>query len=81
MKTYPKISELPDYQKRHLAWRLDHKTYVGYLTAGRIANGEFGDQPINEVFEKAGMTPHQAKIHARKVETFRFPYERKCSVF
>lgn len=70
MKTYPKISELNLSQKKHLAWRLDHKTHVGLLTACRIARGELGDLPINEVFEKAAMTKHSAKIHATKVVNF-----------
>lgn len=69
-KTYPNISQLNQAQKSHLAWRLDHKTYVGLLTASRIARGELGDDPLNKVFEKADMTPHQAKIHARKVLNF-----------
>lgn len=73
MKAYPLISELTYKQKCHLAWRLDNKTYVGYLTAGRIARGEYGDIPINEVFLKADMTPHQAKIHAAKVVKFKSP--------
>ncbi len=69
---YKKISELTDRQKGHLAWRLDNnKTYVGMLTAARIARGEYGDLPVNKVFEKADMKPHQAKIHARKVENFK----------
>lgn len=68
--TAARISDLTDDQKGHLAWRLDHKTYVGYLTAGRIVRGEFGDDEVTRVFEKADMTLHQAKIHARKVVNF-----------
>lgn len=67
---YPRISELTISQKAHLAWRLDHKTYVGCLTASRIVRGEFGDDPINIVFQKANKSPHAAKIHARKVVNF-----------
>lgn len=52
-KTAARISDLTDDQKGHLAWRLDHKTYVGYLTAIRIAKGEFGNDLITRVFEKA----------------------------
>lgn len=57
-------------QKDHLAWRLDRHTHVGFLTAGRIARGEFGDEEIVDIFKRAEMTPHRAKIHAKKVETF-----------
>ena len=66
------ISDLSRAQKGHLAWRLDHKTYVGYLTANRIARGEFGDDLLVTVFERAGKTKHSAKIHARKVADFTF---------
>lgn len=65
-----RISELSEMQKQHLAWRLDHKTYVGYITACRIARGEFGDDTLLEVFTKAGKSEHAAKIHARKVLNF-----------
>lgn len=65
-----KISELTDIQKQHLAWRLDHKTYCGLLTACRIAKGELGDDDLVEVFKKADKSEHSAKIHARKVINF-----------
>lgn len=65
-----RISDLTDIKKQHLAWRLDHKTYVGYLTACRIARGEFGDDLLVTVFEKAGKSTRSAKIHARKVAEF-----------
>lgn len=68
-----RISNLSEDQKSHLAWRLDHKTYVGYLTACRIARGEFGDDLLVAVFEKAGKSNRSAKIHARKVAEFRLP--------
>lgn len=64
------ISQLSPVQRQHLAWRLDHKTYVGLLTACRIARGEFGDCTLVEVFLRAGKSPHSAKIHARKVINF-----------
>jgi hypothetical protein len=67
-----KISQLNEAQRQHLIWRIDHKTGIGLITAGCIARGEHGDQELTEVFEKAGMRPHQAKIHARKV--INFPY-------
>jgi len=66
----PRISELTDEQRGHLAWRLDHKTYVGYLTACRIARGEFGDDDIISVFQCAGKSRRSAQIHARKVLNF-----------
>lgn len=69
--TYKKISELTDTQKSHLAWRLERHTYIGMITACAIARGEHGDLPVNEVFAKADMTPHQSKIHARKVMRFK----------
>jgi predicted membrane GTPase involved in stress response len=68
-----RISDLTDEKKSHLAWRLDHKTYVGYLTACRIARGEFGDDLLVTVFKKAGKSERSAKIHARKVVEYRLP--------
>ena len=66
-----KISELGHFQKQHLAWRLDHKTACGMLTAIKIADGKYGDPDLVEVFEKFGdRSPHSAKIHARKVIGF-----------
>jgi len=65
-----KISELTDDQRRHLAWRLDHKTYVGYLTACRIARGEFGDDDLVTVFKRAGRSDRSAKIQARTILNF-----------
>lgn len=62
-----KISQLSEDQKGHLAWRLDSKTYCGYLTACRIARGEFGDLSLLEVFKRMDKSEHAAKIHARKV--------------
>jgi hypothetical protein len=64
------ISDLSEVQRQHLAWRLDHKTYVGALTACKIARGDFGDSDLIDVFKKAGKTEHSAKIHARKVINF-----------
>ena len=65
-----KISELNEKQKSHLAWRLDAKTFVGYLTAIRIAKGQFGDDDLITVFKKAGKNERSAKIHATKVIKF-----------
>lgn len=73
MKVYPLVSQLNEPQRGHLAWRLDHKTCCGYITACHIARGQHEDKPINEVFESFDMKPHQAKIHARKVINFKLP--------
>lgn len=75
---YPKISELSDDQRSHLAWRLDNKTFVGMVTAAKIARGEHGDDNIVDVFIKADMSERSAKIHARKVMNFdRMEYAKK----
>lgn len=66
-----RISELNQEQRGHLAWRLDHKTYVGYITACRIARAELGDDDLTTVFERCGKSTHAAKIHARKVVNFK----------
>ena len=72
MSEYPKISELSQIQRGHLAWRLDHKTCCGYITACHIARGDHKeDYVLNKVFEMFDMKPHQAKIHARKVINFK----------
>lgn len=65
-----KISELSELQKSHLAWRIDHKTAIGFVTAIKIANGKFGDADLITIFKKCGKTDHSAKIHARKVINF-----------
>lgn len=70
MKLYKRLSELTDHQKGHLAWRLDNRTYCGYITAGHIARGNHGDKRVDEIFREFDMTPHQAKIHANKVQNF-----------
>jgi hypothetical protein len=66
-----KISELNDEQRAHLAWRLDHKTYVGFITAGRIVRGEFGDDEVREIFKRAGKSERSAAYHAGQVERFK----------
>lgn len=69
------LSELPELNRQHLAWRLDSKTACGYLTACRIARLEtqHKDMQVYEVFEWAGKTRHSAKIHAKKVVNFKVP--------
>lgn len=66
------ISELTENQKSHLAWRIDHVTGHGYITACAIARGDFGDMLVSDVFRKAGKSDRSAKIHAHKVCTYGF---------
>jgi hypothetical protein len=72
-----KISELNEDQKSHLAWRLEHNTYVGYGTACRIARGEFGDLTLEECFLKADKPLRWAKYFAQKVLDFKVSESRK----
>jgi hypothetical protein len=74
-----KISELNEDQKGHLAYRLDHNTYCGFLTAGRICNGEFGDLDLEEVFKQAGKSPRWAKYYAKKVIEFNADPDEKAA--
>lgn len=62
-----RISELSEIQKQHLIWRLDSKTYVGFITACRIVRGVFGDDDLIDIFKRAGRSDRSAKIYARKV--------------
>lgn len=67
-----KLNELTEIKRSHFAWRLDHKTACGLLTACRIARleTEWNDKEVYEIFEWAGLTKRSAKIHAGKVERF-----------
>lgn len=66
-----KLSELTETQRGHMAWRLDHKTACGLLTALRIAQMEYGDLDVAEIFQKyGGCSPRSAKIHATKCVRF-----------
>ncbi len=65
-----RVSELTEEQKRHLAWRLDHKTTFCLLTACRYARGEGGDLEVVELFKRGGRTDRSAKIHATKVRNY-----------
>jgi hypothetical protein len=65
-----RVSELTEEQKRHLAWRLDHKTTMGLLAACRYARGEGGDLEVVELFRRGGRTDRSAKIHATKVRNY-----------
>ncbi len=67
---YKKISELSHDQKCHLAWRIDHKTAIGILTACRIARGQMGDMTTKEVFDKCEIPEHKAAFNARRVEKY-----------
>lgn len=69
--TERKVSDLSIRQRQHLAWRLDHKTACGYITAGQIARMEiFTEKTLVEIFEWAGKSPRASRIHARKVVNF-----------
>lgn len=73
-----KLSELNQLQKEHLAWRLDHKTACGMLTACRIARGELGNLELVNVFVRyGGKSKRSAMIHARKVAQFSLPHLTK----
>lgn len=65
------LSELNEDRKGHLAWRLDHNTACGFLTAASVARGEHGDMDIVEIFMKYGnRSSRSAKALARKVEQY-----------
>jgi len=68
-----KVSELTNIQRSHLAWRLDHKTFCGYVTAGNIArgNGEYGEATLFEIFKSFDLTDAAAKIQSKKVVDFK----------
>ena len=75
-----KLSELPEEKRAHLAWRLDHNTACGYLTACRIASFDkggndtdwMGDLDLVEIFMKYGDRTHRsAVILAKKVIAFK----------
>jgi hypothetical protein len=67
-----KIKDLSEKQRSHLAWRLDHKTICGYVTAIHIArgNGTYADQTLYEIFTSMECSPRSAKIHSKKVVDF-----------
>lgn len=70
-----RISALTEHQKGHLAWRIDRYTGTGYLTAIRLAKGEFGDKTLFEAFQLTDMNPRRARFHSGKV--VRFSLQRK----
>jgi hypothetical protein len=71
VKSIVRISDLSPEQRGHMAWRLDHKTACGYLTALRIARMELGDMAVQKVFIVYGCcTRRSAKIQATKCANF-----------
>ena len=75
-----KISELTEAQRSHLAWRLDHNTTVGYVTACRIANLKLGNPEVVDVFKKAGKSDRSSKLLAHKVENYIVPDTIKLNI-
>ena len=70
------LNDLSELQRQHLAWRLDHKTYCGLITASAIArlqHKDCNDIPIYKLFMEFDMTEKAAKIHACKVINYRLP--------
>lgn len=66
------LSQLSENQRKHLAWRLDHNTSCGLLTASAVARGDHGDLDLVEIFKKYGdRSERSAKSLARRVETFK----------
>ena len=72
LEDYMLVKQLTNVQLQHLAWRLDSKTFCGYLTACKIARLEtkHKDYEVYQVFREAGCGERSAKIHAGKVERF-----------
>lgn len=67
------LRDLNEVQRQHLAWRLDHKTYCGLLTAcsiARLEHDKYNDMPLYQLFMDFDMTERAAKIHACKVISF-----------
>lgn len=67
MTKYPLLSGLTQDQKNHMVWRADRYSGCGLFQISKLCRGEYGDMPINEAFEKFGMTPHQSKWHSSAV--------------
>lgn len=73
-----KISDLNDDQKSHLAWRLDHNTACGLITASAVARGDHGDLDVKEVFIKYGnVSARSASILTKKVLSFVVDHEKQ----
>jgi len=67
------LKELSPIKRNHLAWRLDHKTYCGLLSACRIARLETAHKELEvwKIFQAMGLTERSSKIHATKVINFK----------
>ena len=68
-----KIKDLSELKGSHLAWRLDHKTACGYLTACKVARlqvSHMNNMEVYRVFMWAGCSELSARIHAGKVERY-----------
>ena len=68
-KTYPKLKNLDELHRAHLAWLLQHHTFCGFCTASMVAGLRTkwaNNLTLNDVFEQFDCTPHQAKILATK---------------
>lgn len=74
-----KISDLHKIQRDHLAWRLDHKTTCGMLTASAIARGEHGDMTIVEVFNKMDKSEKSSTMNAYYVLNFNKILEKRIN--
>lgn len=68
-----KVNNLNEDQRGHLAYRLDHNTACGFLTAARVAKGEgdFGEMDLVDVFVWAGSSRRSGQVLAKKVINFK----------
>ena len=75
-----RVSELNEDQKSHLMWRIDAKTGCGLGWARAVAECRGGeDLDLVDVFVRAGRTLASAKIHARKVMSYKLdPVEKEA---
>lgn len=65
------LSQLNEDQRGHLAYRLDHNTCCGLITASCVARGDHGDMDIVEIFQKYGDRSRRSALAlAKKVENF-----------
>jgi hypothetical protein len=74
-KAYPKLKDLNEFQRAHLAWRLEHNTCCGYGTANMVSRLDTkwaNNLTLNDVFEQFDCTSHQAKILATR--TLGYPF-------
>ena len=77
MKKEILLQDLSEQKRKHLAWRLDNKTWCGYVSACKIARldiPEMNTLPVWKIFELAGKSTRSAKIHAKKVIDFTISY-------